>query len=145
MRYIDTFPFGRFNSQRTWCTKRPTGTCYLLEQYIWHTRRMSSRSSPPRYAYLLPRDYVLRSDGSLYAAGICGVFREWSEDDRAVLEEGCDDWDPCEGECDEFQVNCRARAGMYVCGGGALTSRFGLGLPPRKITKLLSRSTSPPD
>lgn len=59
-------------------------------------------------------------DGSLYAAGICGLFRVWSEEDRATLEEGCDDYDPCDGECGEYQVNewracARSRASVCVC------------------------------
>ncbi|CAM9220495.1 unnamed protein product [Ectocarpus sp. 4 AP-2014] len=53
-------------------------------------------------------DLNRQSDGSLRAAGICGVFREWDEADRAELEEGCDDYDPCNGECGEFQVCSRS-------------------------------------
>lgn len=42
------------------------------------------------------------------AIGMCGLFRSWSdvedsEDDLAILEEGCDDYDACDGECSESQ------------------------------------------
>ncbi|CAM9338146.1 unnamed protein product, partial [Ectocarpus fasciculatus] len=64
-------------------------------------------------------DLNRQSDGSLRAAGICGVFRDWDEADRAELEEGCDDYDPCNGECGEFQVCSRSyfsySAASYFC------------------------------
>eukprot|EP00903_Cladosiphon_okamuranus_P010661 g10079.t1 len=49
-----------------------------------------------------------RRDDVLYAVGICGLIREWREEDRATLEEGCDDYDPCDGECGEFQECARS-------------------------------------
>ena len=45
----------------------------------------------------------------LRAVGLCGLWRSWDDvddDDLATLEEGCDDFDACEGECGEFQVRC---------------------------------------
>lgn len=59
-------------------------------------------------------DYLIdfnREGGEINAVGLCGLSREWSfvdAEDEAILREGCDDYDPCEGSCDEFQVE-------YVC------------------------------
>ena len=46
-------------------------------------------------------------DEELQAVGLCGLTQTWSSvgrNDKATLREGCDDYDPCEGACDEFQV-----------------------------------------
>lgn len=55
-------------------------------------------------------DYLVdfyRSGENIRAVGLCGLSQEWSSvdaEDEAILREGCDDYDPCEGSCDEFQV-----------------------------------------
>lgn len=53
-------------------------------------------------------------DGNLNGVGLCGLTSSWdavTTEDMAVLEEGCDDYDPCDGACSEFQVL------QYVKGG----------------------------
>lgn len=45
--------------------------------------------------------------GRLYAAGSCGLVRPWrsvSPDDQALLREGCEGYDPCDGACGPYQV-----------------------------------------
>lgn len=45
--------------------------------------------------------------GRLYAAGSCGLIQPWrgvSPDDQALLREGCEGYDPCDGACGEYQV-----------------------------------------
>lgn len=55
-------------------------------------------------------DYLIdfyRLEEEIQAVGLCGLTREWSSvdaEDEAILREGCDNYDPCEGSCDEFQV-----------------------------------------
>ena len=69
----------------------------------------------------------LAGGSQFQAVHICGLFRSWSavedsEEDLAILEEGCDDYDACEGECGEFQV----RRGTIHC-GAIMWARAGRG------------------
>lgn len=49
-------------------------------------------------------------DDNLHSMGTCGMLQLWSsvdDEDLASLEDGCEDDDPCDGNCRRFQVRAR--------------------------------------
>ncbi|CAM9947792.1 unnamed protein product [Scytosiphon promiscuus] len=67
---------------------------------------------------------TLAGEELLYTSA-CGLAAPWEsvgEEDRALLRGGCDDYDPCEGACDEFQECLLFISGYYS--GNAATEYY---------------------
>lgn len=53
---------------------------------------------------------LYRDDAGFRAVGLCGLTMAWSSISSAdilIIEEGCDDYDACDGACSEYQVQGR--------------------------------------